>query len=98
MFPTLLLETYNVNITLGKMSHTEKMTGTKRQLQPGADEALQEVVDETAELRAIDELRAATIQRRAAAIGRALSLGHTLSSIGDGLGVSNQRVDQMRKV
>lgn len=80
------------------MSHTEKMTGTKRQLLAGADDALHEVVELTAELRAIDELRAAAIQRRAEAIGRALSLGHTLSSIGNGLGVSNQRVDQMRKV
>jgi hypothetical protein len=80
------------------MGDTEKMTGTKRQLHPGANEALREVVQLTEELRAIDESRAEIRRQRAAAIDRALSLGHTLASIGDGLGRTNQRVDQMRKV
>ncbi len=69
----------------------------KRQAQPGAEEALQRVVAHHEAMRTAEDQRKEEAAKRAAAIEDALTLGLTLAGIGERLGVSVQRVAQMKK-
>lgn len=69
----------------------------KRQVKPGAEEALQRVVQHHEAMRHAEEQRNAEATERAQAIKDALALGLTLSGIGKRLGVSSQRVAQMKE-
>lgn len=63
---------------------------------PGLEEALSQVVEIDAELKAWEAHRRELIDQRAEAIRRALSLGGTLARIGELLGVTAVRARQMR--
>lgn len=85
-----------VQDTRQQLRYRRTVAPPKRQRGAGADEVLAEIIAAHADMRTAEAERAEAARRRADAINRGLKIGWTFKELAGQMGVSPERVRQMR--
>lgn len=87
-----------MNPTRQRLRYRSVVAPPKRKLTAGADTVLAEIVAAHADMRVAEAHRAEAARRRADAVNRGIEAGWTFKELAIHLGVTRQRVQQMRTV